>query len=378
MLPRATRYALVGAACALAALVLVARSRRSPGMEPVAKPGIKHVFVIVLENESFETTFGAASPAPYLADTLTRAGAFLRRYYGTGHSSLDNYISMISGIAPNPATQGDCGQFVEFTQAGTAPDGQPIGTGCVYPASIRTITNQLAARHLTWKAYMEDMGNDPTREAPTCGHPAIGATDMTERATAADQYATKHNPFMYFHSVIDSTSCRKLVVPLPGLEADLATASTTPSYSFISPSLCHDGHDRPCRNGEPGGLVSANTFLARWVPLITGSPAFRDGGLLIITFDEAASADASACCNEPTGPNTTMPGAHGPGGGRTGAVLLSPFIKPGTVSDVPYNHYSMLRSVEDAFGLEHLGYAAQPGLKTFGADVFGSSATKQP
>ena len=363
MLNKMLRRAVAGTTCALSAFVPVGRSYRPPP--------IKHVWVIVLENESFETTFGRKSPAPYLADTLTRAGAFLRQYYGTGHSSLDNYIAMISGIAPDPATQADCGRYEEFTQTGTAPDGQPVGSGCVYPAHVRTVANQLTARHLTWKAYMEDMGKDSAREAAACGHPTIGERDMTERATSSDQYATKHNPFMYFHSIIDSTSCQRNVVPLTRLESDLRSASRTPNFSFISPSLCHDGHDRPCRNGEPGGLVSANEFLAHWVPLITHSRAFSDGGLVIVTFDEAASADASACCNEPTGPNTTLPGAHGPGGGRSGAVLLSRYIKQGTVSDVPYNHYSMLRSIEDIFGLKHLGYAGQPGLASFGSDVYG-------
>lgn len=374
--------AVITSACALSAMVPVSPPHHTPPAEPRSgqhirqhigqhvKPRIRHVFVIVLENQSFQTTFSGASPAPYLADTLTRAGAFLRQYYGTGHSSLDNYIAMISGIAPDPATQGDCDQYEEFTQTGTAPDGQPIGSGCIYPAHIQTVANQLTARHLTWKAYMEDMGNDPAREASTCGHPAIGTPDMTERATPTDQYATKHNPFVYFHSIIDSASCRRNVVPVTRLTVDLRSASSTPSFSFISPSLCHDGHDRPCRNGEPGGLVSADKFLAHWVPLITRSPAFRDGGLLIVTFDEATSADASDCCREPTGPNTSSPGTHGPGGGRTGAVLLSPFIKPETLSDVPYNHYSMLRSIEDIFGLKHLGYAGQRGLASFGPDVF--------
>ena len=350
------------AICGLTAFVPLPQSFRPPP--------IKHVFVIVLENQAFATTFGPKSPAPYLADTLRSAGAFLPQYYGTGHSSLDNYISMVAGIAPDPATQADCGRYEEFVQTGTAPDGQPIGSGCIYPAHIHTIADQLAERQLTWKAYMEDMGNDPQREAATCGHPKIGDQDRTERATETDQYATKHNPFMYFHSIIDSPICQQNVIPLSRLEADLASARTTPNFAFISPSLCHDAHDRPCRNGEPGGLVSADRFLQHWVPLITHSAAFREGGLLIITFDEAASADASACCNEPTGPNTKYPGAHGPGGGRTGTVLLSSFIKPGTVSSVPYNHYSLLRSVEDIFGLGDLGYAGQPGLASYGTDVY--------
>lgn len=334
-------------------------------------PPIRHVFIIVLENKDYNTTFGAGSRAPYLADSLPAQGALLRQYYGIGHVSLDNYIAMISGIAPNRDTQGDCGRYVEFAETGIAPDGQPIGRGCVYPTHVVTIASQLAASGRTWKAYMEDMGKDPARESATCGHPVIGSPDRTEVAAANDQYATKHNPFMYFHAIIDSTSmCAQNVVPLTGLEEDLRSADRVANYVFISPNLCHDGHDAPCRNGEPGGLVSADEFLRTWVPRITSSPAYADGGLLIVTFDEAMSIDASACCNEPTGPNTTMPGTHGPGGGRVGAVLLSKSIRPGTVSDVPYNHYSMLRSVEDMFGLAHLGYAGAAGLAPFGADVF--------
>ena len=104
-------------------------------------------------------------------------------------------------------------------------------------------------------------------------------------------------------------------------------------------------------------------------PRIIASPAYKKDGLLVVTFDEAKD-DATACCNEPTGPNVTAPGYSGPGGGRIGAILLSRFIKPGTVVNVPINHYGMLRSVEDIFGLDHLGYAGRAGLKAFGADVF--------
>jgi Phosphoesterase family. len=352
----------------LALGVLLACSRAT---EPAKLPPVKHVFVIVLENKGFETTFGPGTKAPYFADTLAKAGAFLRQYYGIGHSSLDNYIAMISGIAPTPETQADCGVFADFQQRGMAPLDQASGKGCVYPLHVQTLATQLTRRGLTWAAYMEDMGLDLARDArATCAHPAIGTADPTEGAAPGDQYATKHNPFVYFHSIIDLPSCDSNVVALPRLETDLQSAARTANYTFISPNLCHDGHDTPCVNGEPGGLVSADAFLRHWVPLITGSPAYRDGGLLIITFDESNGADAAACCGEQPGPNVDSAGVRGPGGGRTGAVLLSPFIAAGTVSDVPYNHYSMLRSVEDIFGLARLSYAAQPGLKRFGDDVF--------
>jgi hypothetical protein len=365
MLARAGRAIPVALGVLLATSgVLAARSRLK------ALPRVRHVFVIVLENEGFDSTFQAESRAPYLADTLTRAGAFLRQYHGTGHVSLDNYIAMISGLAPTRETQIDCPRFSEFVQTGTAPDGQPIGSGCVYPKSIKTVANQLEDKKFSWAAYMEDMGADSTRESATCAHPVIGSIDSTQRATAIDQYATKHNPFVYFHSIIDSRNCRRNVVPLPALEEALKSVATTANYSFISPSLCHDGHDRPCKNGEPGGLESANAFLQHWVPIITSSPAFRADGLLVITFDEALTIDATSCCDEQTGPNVIRPGINGPGGGRIGAVVLSPFVKPGTVSDVPYNHFSFLKTVEDLFGLGHLGYAGQKGLAAFGDDVF--------
>src|SRR5262249_30016980 len=147
-----------------------------------------------------------------------------------------------------------------------------------------------------WRAYMGDMGNDPNREAAACGHPALNTLDHTQSAEApsaavplGDQYATRHNPFVYFHSIIDSPDCQKNVVNLNLLTQDLASAATTPNFVFITPNLCDDGHDGPCVNGQPGGLVSADQFLRKWVPIIIGSPAYRRDGLLIINFDESGT-----------------------------------------------------------------------------------------
>ena len=160
-------------------------------------------------------------------------------------------------------------------------------------------------------------------------------------------------------------------MPLSALPADLASAERTPNLSFIVPNLCEDGHDAPCVDGRPGGLESADAWLREWIPRILDSPAFQQDGLLVVTFDEAGD-DASACCDEPIGPNTPNNGGSipGRGGGRIGAVLVSPFIAPGTVNDTPYNHYALLRSLEDVFGVGHLGYAARPGLRAFGDDVY--------
>lgn len=337
-------------------------------------PPIRHVFVLVLENESYQVTFGASSLAPYLAHILPKQGVLLTQYYGIGHSSLDNYIAMISGQAPNPATQGDCKSYVEFTPTGPIDaQGQLPGSGCIYPAQVKTLADQLTRAGLSWKGYMEDMGADATREATTCGHVAAGTYDGTRKASATDEYADKHNPFVYFHSIIDDgAGCSAHVVNLSALASDLKQVRTTPNFAFIAPGLCHDGHDAPCADGEPGGLISADRFLRTWVPRIVQSPAFRRNGLLVITFDEGG--DATACCGETGLPGGPLPGKFGPGGGNVGAVMLSPFIVPGTVSQQPYNHYSLLRSIEDIYGLHHLGMAGASHVRSLGREVFTATA----
>jgi phospholipase C len=199
-----------------------------------------------------------------------------------------------------------------------------------------------------------------------------GTGSSAQKARVGDQYAVRHNPFMYLRSVTDSATCAERVVDLDALTTDLASSTTTPALSYITPNLCHDGHDAPCVDGEPGGLASADAFLRTWVPRITSSPAFQQDGALVITFDESdgPQTDATACCGEGPGPNSALPGVTGPGGGRVGALVLSRYVTPGSTSTTPYNHYSLLASIEDLWRLPHLGYAARPDLPRFGLDVW--------
>jgi hypothetical protein len=359
----------------VAALVAVLLGASSKQVHAAGPADVGHVFIIVLENKGFEQTFGTGSPATYLNAILRPQGQLLRQYYGIGHLSLDNYVAMVSGQAPNLITQTDCILYLDFVGLpALGPDGQAIGQGCVYPAFVQTVVDQLEGNGLTWKGYMEDMGNTPSREPMTCGNPALNSLDGTQSATAEDQYGARHNPFVYFHSILDPPGrCGAHVVPLTALDEDLASAATTPNYVFITPDLCHDAHDASCAGGGPGGLVAADEFLNEWVPKILDSDAYKTDGLLIITFDEADVSPnepdgAAACCNEPSGFNTVLPGLYGPGGGRTGSLLLSPLVEANSTNDTPYNHYSLLRSIEDIFCLPPLGYAAKSN--GFGADVY--------
>jgi hypothetical protein len=437
----------VGAAAALTigALLLgaaypAAATSHTTVVRAALPPGkINHIIVIEFENEGYQTTFGPGSVATYLNGTLRSEGELLQNYYATGHYSLDNYIAQVSGQAPTEDTQADCadGGFAYASVEPGTPDpnqalnpGQVDGEGCVYPSSVQTIANQLDVKYppnpkthvASWRGYDQDMGNTAPRDGgvpdPTggtdCAHPAIGATDTAEVATAVDQYTSRHNPFVWFHSIIDNTAeCDANVVPLGTIGAngqpsasghlavDLRREKTTPRFAFITPNLCSDGHDGTCAGtnstgGHVGGLTGADQFLQAWMPLILESPAYKHGDtLVVITFDEADvdQSDptyASSCCNEVTGPNTHAPGNAGlptdtaPGGGQIGALLLnSKYIVAGSTDTTgSYNHYSALRSYEDLLGLTtggtdglgHLGFAAATGLAAFGSDVFNSVA----
>ena len=284
------------------------------------------------------------------------------------------------------------------------------------------------------------MGNDPVRDygvadalgGTDCAHAPINGVDNSNSAAANDQYATRHNPFVYFHSVIDNpTRCNGHVVPLGTvtvgtggaadaftghLYQDLQNVATTPHFMFVTPNLCNDGHDANCvgptvehtvlpSGKNAGGLTAADEWLKHWMPMIFASPAYQSGKMLVVlTFDESGFTDSRACplplqslCGSPTGPNVTNPGFSPilglfhlqttptlpytyAGGGKVGAVLFNKtLIKPGSVNTTGYyNHYSALRSYEDLLGVRtggddgrgHLGYAGLPANHPFGTDVF--------
>jgi phosphatidylinositol-3-phosphatase len=344
-------------------------------------PAVKHVFVVMLDDEPYATVFGPASPAHYLTGTLEKKGELLVRYYAVAHEQLANGIALLSGQGPTPQTAQNCPTYENVTPGTVGAEGQVSGSGCVYPSATQTLAGQLTAKHLTWKAYLEGMdeGSGAAGSATeACGRPTLGAADPTSALTppVGQAYATWRNPFVYFHSVIDSPECASDDVGLSSLKGDLASAKSTPNFSYIVPGRCDDGDTTPCAAGQTGGMAAADGFLQQVVPEILGSKAYKENGLLVITIDEAPSsgeyADSSSCCGQPSFPNLPAPaGAIGkPGGGQVGALLLSPFIKGGNLEQGTYNHFSLLRTVEDFFGLAHLGYAGGSGVSSFSPSLF--------
>ena len=325
---------------ALLSVAAVPAAQAAPAPAQATKaalPPIKHVWFIILENKSYDATFSGLNNNSYLWKTLPAQGTLLNNYYGTGHFSLDNYVALASGQAPQYDHQIDCPVYKDMagtmdTTPGDPNFGQFVAAaqnsvpGCVYPSSVPTLFNQVTAAGVSWKAYGQDLGyydTNATGTAPSqvhnvyCGAPSNSPTSYPVAnpggANATDQFVGKHFPTPWFHSILDNTSnCNSshvasLFDPYNGLYHDLQKASTTPAFSWISPNNCSDAHDAVCYgNNLSGGWLDANTpkppvnytgglyasdlFLQHIVPEIEASPAFKQGGLIDITFDEGFPA----------------------------------------------------------------------------------------
>jgi phosphatidylinositol-3-phosphatase len=335
-------------------------------------PDVKHLFLIVLPPAGYDSTFGTKSQTPYLSTELTKQGELISNYYAVTGSELANKIAIVSGQGPNPDTAAGCSSYNDITPGTESTDpqqkGEVLGTGCVFPRSTLTLADELVANGSTWKAYVQDTPPPPDAPPPTgpCGR-------------------TQDTPFASFHSVTDLPTCAASFADMDQLTTDLSTAASTPSLAYIEPHLTD--------------LAATDAFLKDLIPRITDSPAYKDGGMIAITFANAPQdgpdADSSACCAEPTYPNMPPaqpalppdasvpanplpPGADSAtgGGGRVGLLLISSFVKAGTTNAVSaYNHYSVLRSIEDLFELQPTGYAGYPGVLAFDNVIYNGPAT---
>lgn len=293
---------------------------------------------------------------PYLASTMRPEGELLSGYSLLDEAALPNGIAAISGQPPNAQTEENCPTFSEFPPDSVDSKGLTSGDGCVYPVEVLTLADQLVSGRFRWRAYMEGMV-DETGKPDSCVHPDFGAADEAPQGG----YAAHRNPFVYFHSLLDLGDCAVNDVSLDQLSADLRKVDSTPNYALISPNLCNAGVTGQCPAGSPDGAASADAFLSQWVPKILSSPAYGKDGLLIVAFGELNPPDPAA-------------GTPAPGGKpKVGALLLSRFVSPGATDAAPYDPYSLLRTIEDLFGLEHLGKAGGAEVKSLAPGLLGET-----
>jgi hypothetical protein len=262
-------------------------------------PKFSHVILILIENKEYEDVIGNAGAPNF--NRLARQSTLLTRYYAVTHPSLPNYMALIGG--DTFGILNDCSDC--FVKAGSLPD-------------------LLEASGRTWKTYQESL--------PSAGF-------LGERS---GRYVMKHNPFAYFEGIrADAARCRRSIVPLTQLAKDLKQ-NKLPDFAFIMPDLCHSAHD--C------GLEVADAWLGRLVKSILDSPSFDRNSLLVLTFDEGTTLQG--CC----GPTPLFFGGH------IATVLISPLAKPGFADPTPYSHYSLLKTIEEAWGLEKLGHTGEAAI----------------
>ena len=244
------------AAAALAAL--------GAGPAHAAPPPVKHVFIVVLENEDFATT-SARTPRPPTSRKPAQAGALLTQYYGTGHFSLDNYITMISGQAPNPETQADCQSFTDFRPGTIGADGQALGTGCVYPAAVQDDRQPAEAKGLTGRATWRTWA-PPSREASTCAPPApSGSDDTTQKATRQATSTPRGTTpsCTSTRSSIRPTCASERGRPRPRSRRTCARPRRRPNYSFITPEPLQRRPRRAVRGRRSRAACRAPTSSCR-------------------------------------------------------------------------------------------------------------------
>jgi hypothetical protein len=248
------------------------------------------VLLIVMENEESSDVLGSAA-APY-TNSLVHRYALAAQSYAIAHPSLPNYLALTSGSTHGVSS--DC-------------------TDCHFRS--RNIVDQLEAAGISWKAYLED------------------APSSCFRGATAGGYAKKHNPFIYYDDIAGSPQRCGRLVGFAQLAADLRHGRL-PTYAWITPNLCDDGHD--C------GVAGGDRFLARTVPALKRE--LGPHGFLVLTWDEGSSD--RGCC------------AGAARGGHIATVLVGPDVRHGAHEDLAVDHYGVLGTIEQALHLPALAGAA--------------------
>jgi hypothetical protein len=347
--------------------------KAKPASAQTIAPAVKHIFVIMLENHSQSSVIGDVN-APYITN-LAHTTAMATNYFGVTHPSMPNYVAAISGSNwfvndDNPANRFDHTNLVD----------------------------QLEANRLTWGAYMESM-------------PSAGYLNDFWPSSSQQLYASKHNPFVLFNDIRSNPARLAHDKPYTALAGDLAKEQTTPNFVWITPNQCHDMHGgvftavapdgsdgTPCPFGSAKDDANdaalkqkADAFVRGAVTTIEASPAWKGGSaaIFILTdendFTGNAATDgwesAAGCCDSPILPagfqflgSNGLPDGKTWAGGMYGGGLIPAIVVTnkgktgGYVNDTPFNHYSLLATIEQAWRLGYLGNASDRAQVTTMAD----------
>jgi len=336
----------VGAGVILLALLVMWRWAAGSAPRTTASPRrplpFSHVFVIVMENQN-PSALLQSPEAPYIRRSVERYG-YDRDYFGVTHPSLPNYVALIAGRTFGSHSDNSAQRF-----------------------SGPTLAGQLDRRHIGWLAAMESL--------PAPGY--LGAwypAGPSDSQIPASLYAEKHDPFMLFPAL--RAEAGRHVVPLRVFGADLRRGEVPP-FVFIVPNLCNDMHGQlpgpgsVCPATDPARLIEdGNRFLARWVPAILHSSAWRGNAVLFIVWDESGWQGVSpgpllhyfqgGPASPPWLPPLPFLGTYG--GGPAPLIILARLGPHPLQTTLWADHYSLLKTIEVSWGLRAIGRAASPDV----------------
>ncbi len=300
VLPTSTPSSLVAPIATIAAAIPTLTGGSTPTPATTGN-AIKTVFVVLMENHNWSSIQGSTSQAPYINSLISGSNdaqtSFATQYYNppNNHPSLPNYLWL------------EGGQCYSYCGTDNLPSQSPNGI-----STNQHLVTLLNNAGISWKAYDE------------------GISDGSCPLSNSGEYAPKHNPFVYFNDVNGSASyCAAHVRSYSDLSGDLSSGAVA-RYNFITPNLCDDMHDSCSPTND--AIKQGDSWLSQAVPMILGSSAYKNGGLLLITWDEGSSGD-----------------------GPIGMIAVSASAKGhGYASSTHYTHSSTLRSVEEIFGVSPL------------------------
>jgi phosphatidylinositol-3-phosphatase len=319
-------------------------------------PRYEHIFLIIEENRSYTEIIGEQSIAPNI-NRLAHLYGLATQFYAEVHPSEGNYVAMLGG--DTFGIHDDDAFYCKPNTSDTYCPGSGRPGYVDHSVSQRSLVDQLEARGLTWKAYMESI--------PTAGSTVARWPKSDQPGVPAELYAVKHNGFMSFSRVQNDPQRAQKIVGFDTLLNDLA-AGKMPNYAHIVPNQCNEMHGRDdgpmtpedCRKSNTSGLIKrGDKVVGDLVEKIMHSSVWqkRENVAIVITFDENGKAERNqgpqGCCGYDPASAANF------GGGRIPTIVIANHGVRNVSDPTPYNHYSLLRTTESAFGIdEYLAHAA--------------------
>lgn len=296
------------------------------GTAAAATPPADRIFVIMMENQGFDNVIGHndANGVPDTPNITYYARTYnLATYsFGTTHPSLPNYIATVAG------------SYFYVNDDNDSCFAQPVTSTPCHSFDVVNLADTLEQHHISWVTYEQSM-------------PSAGYLGSRWPLTGPKLYAQKHNPLVYFSDVARNANRLKHIVPMPSIPAfsALLNQPTYPRFSYIVPDQCHDMHGTTGCQGD-ALLREGDDYVEQVVSAIQHSHAYTQNSAIIITWDEN---DYSS--------NMALTGASIGGGGHIATIVITPRTG-GKKSAIPYDQYSLLRTIEEAFGLPLLRSSA--------------------